>query len=155
MEEKKNYLTAEGLEKIQAELDDLKHNKRKEIAQRISDAKELGDLSENAEYHEAKDEQGFAETRILELEQMLRNAELITHTKNTSVVQIGSTITIESKKSGEMTVTIVGSSEADPSEKKISNESPLGDALLGKSLGDVVTVKTPAGEMQYSIKKIS
>ncbi len=155
MEEKKNYLTAEGLEKIQAELDDLKNNKRKEIAQRISDAKELGDLSENAEYHEAKDEQGFAETRILELEQMLRNAELIKHTKNSSTVQIGSTVSITSKQSGEMTVTIVGSSEANPAEKKISNESPLGDALLGKSVGESVLVTTPGGEMKYTIEKVA
>lgn len=155
MEEKKNYLTAEGLEKIQAELDDLKNNKRKEIAQRISDAKELGDLSENAEYHEAKDEQGFAETRILELEQMLRNAELIKHTKNSSTVQIGSTVSIASKQSGEMTITIVGSSEASPAEKKISNESPLGDALLGRSVGESVLVTTPGGEMKYTIEKVA
>jgi transcription elongation factor GreA len=153
MEEKKNYLTAEGLERINAELDDLKSTKRKEIAQRISDAKELGDLSENAEYHEAKDEQGFVETRILELEQTLRNAELIKHTKNSSTIQIGSTVTITSKESGTLTITIVGSSEASPAEKKISNESPLGEALLGKSVGDSVIVKTPGGEMKYTVEK--
>ncbi len=155
MEEKKNYVTPEGLEKIQEELEDLKVNKRREIANRIAEAKELGDLSENAEYHEAKDEQGFAESRIAELEQILKNTEVIHHKKNNSTVQIGSTVTISSKETGEFTVTIVGSSEANPSEQRISNESPLGDALIGKNVGDTSLVKTPGGEMTYTIKTVA
>lgn len=148
------YVTKEGLKKLEDELQQLKTEKRKEIAARIADAKELGDLSENAEYHEAKEEQGFVEARIAELEVILKNTEIINHRKNTKVVQIGSTVKIKMKGGSAMEVTIVGSSEADPSKQLISNESPLGQALLDKAVGDSVEVEVPAGMMTYSIESV-
>ncbi len=154
MADKKQYVTKQGLKKIQNELDELKQVKRKEIAERISEAKELGDLSENAEYIEAKEEQGFVESRIIELEQMLKNTELISTKTGSSTVQVGSTITVESESGDELTYTIVGSSEANPEEKLISNESPLGSAFLKKKVGETVSVETPQGTSTYSIKKI-
>jgi transcription elongation factor GreA len=153
MHNKPLFVTGDGLKKIQDELDELKTNKRKEIAERIHDAKELGDLSENAEYIEAKEEQGFVESRIMELEQMLKNVEIITHKKNTSVVQIGSTITVKGP-AGEIEYTIVGSSEADPMQRRISNESPIGQAFLGRKVGDTVTVHTPNGDSQFEILSV-
>lgn len=148
------YITKEGLKKLQDELLELKNVKRKEISLRIKDAKELGDLSENAEYQEAKDEQGIIETRIMELEQQLKNSELIARKKNTNEVEIGSQITVTNEAGAEMTYTIVGSSEANPMEQLISNESPLGAAFLGHAVGDTVTVQAPSGEVQYTIGKI-
>lgn len=148
------YVTKEGLKKLEDELQQLKTEKRKEIANRIAEAKELGDLSENAEYHEAKEEQGFVEARIAELEVMLKNTEIIQHRKNTKVVQIGSTVKIKMKGGSAMEVTIVGSSEADPSKQLISNESPLGQALLDKAVGDSVDVEVPAGMMTYTIDSV-
>lgn len=152
-EDKKNYVTAEGLKKLQQELHELKTVKRKEIAQRIADAKELGDLSENAEYHDAKDEQGKNESRVIELEQVLKNTEVIKHRKNTKKVQLGSQVTVQPKGGSEMSFTIVGSAEADPSKQLISNESPLGQAFLGKDVGEEVEVDTPAGATTYAILK--
>lgn len=154
MTAQKQYVTKEGLKKLEDELHLLKTEKRKEIAHRISEAKELGDLSENAEYHEAKEEQGFVEARIAELEVMLKNTELIKHRKNTTVVQIGSTVSVKIKGGSAMEVTIVGSSEANPSEKLISNESPLGQALLDKAVGETVDVQVPAGTMTYTIESV-
>lgn len=154
MTAQKQYVTEEGLKKLEDELHELKTVKRKEIAGRIADAKELGDLSENAEYHEAKEEQGFVESRILELEQMLKNTEVIQHKKNTKVVQIGSTVTVKPKGGSSMTMTIVGSSETDPSKNWISNESPLGKAFLDKTVGDSVEVDVPAGKMSYTIESV-
>ncbi len=147
------YLTQEGLAKLQDELKELKNVKRKEVADRIQQAKELGDLSENAEYVEAKNEQGFIEGRILGLENMVRNAIVVHNKGGYDTVQIGSTISIES---GEiLTVySIVGSNEADPAHGKISNESPLGNAFLGKHIGDSVDVNTPSGKRTYIIKAI-
>lgn len=145
-----NYVTEEGLKKIQDELYELKHGKRREIAERIAEAKELGDLSENAEYTEAKEEQSLVETRILELEQMLKNVEVIKHRKNTKMVQIGSKVQVKIGKQ-EMEFTIVGSSEADPAQQRISNESPIGQAILGAAVGEKVMVETPSGQVQYSI----
>jgi transcription elongation factor GreA len=153
MHNKKLFVTADGLKKIEDELEDLKTHKRKEIAERIHDAKELGDLSENAEYIEAKEEQGFVETRIMELEQMLKNTEIISHTKNTSTVQIGSTISVQSP-AGTAEYTIVGSSEADPSQHRISNESPIGQAFLDRHVGDSVTVHTPSGDVVFEILSV-
>jgi transcription elongation factor GreA len=153
MHNKKLFVTADGLKKIQEELDELKTTKRKEIAERIHEAKELGDLSENAEYIEAKEEQGFVETRILDLEQMLKNTEMISHTTNTSTVQIGSTISVKSP-AGTAEYTIVGSSEADPIAHKISNESPMGQAFLGHNVGDTVTVHTPTGDILFEILSV-
>lgn len=152
MSSKKNFITKDGLKKIQDELLQLKTIKRKEIAERIHDAKELGDLSENAEYAEAKDEQAFVETHIIELEQMLKNSVVISHKKNTSVVQIGSTIAIKNvQTSADTEYTIVGSSEASPLDNKISNESPLGQSFLNHEVGDVVEVRTPNGVIQFEI----
>jgi transcription elongation factor GreA len=153
-EDKKLYVTAEGLKKIQNELSELKQVKRKEISERIQDAKELGDLSENAEYQEAKEEQGFIESRIMELEQMLKNAEVIKHRKNTKVVLIGSKICVSDIKGNDLTYTIVGSSEADPMKSLISNESPIGKAFLNREVGDSVVVQTPGGEQSYTIKSV-
>ena len=153
MHNKTLFVTAEGLKKIQDELDELKTTKRKEMAERIHDAKELGDLSENAEYIEAKEEQGFVESRVLELEQMIKNAQIITHTRNTETVQIGSTISVKGL-SGTVEYTIVGSSEASPMEQKISNESPVGQAFLGHKVGDTVTVRTPNGDVQFDILSV-
>ncbi|MCW1929768.1 MAG: transcription elongation factor GreA [Candidatus Kerfeldbacteria bacterium] len=155
MNTKKNFVTGDGLKKMQDELDELKTTKRKEIAERIADAKELGDLSENAEYIEAKEEQGFVESRILELEQMLKNVEVIAHKKNTKVVQIGSTVEVKNTSTKAKTsYTIVGSSEADPASFKISNESPFGEGFLNKEVGDKVNVKTPTGEVPFEIISI-
>lgn len=147
------YLTQEGLEKLQSELKELKNVKRKDIADRIQQAKELGDLSENAEYVEAKNEQNYIEGRILGLENMIRNAIVVQNKGTYDTVQIGSTISIES--GGVLTsYSIVGSNEADPSRGKISNESPLGNAFLGKQVGESVTVDTPSGKRTYTIKAI-
>ncbi len=148
----KQFVTAEGLEKLTAELHRLKTEKRKELANRIQDAKELGDLSENAEYQEAKNEQSFVEGRIAEIEDILKNVEIITHT-NSGIVQIGSMLTV--KILGvEQTFTIVGSNEANPPGGRISNASPFGQAFLGRKVDDVVKVKTPRGDVEATIKDI-
>lgn len=147
------YFSEEGLEKLKQELEDLKTAKRHEIAARLEHAKSLGDLSENAEYQEAKEEQSLLESRIGELEEILRNAVIIKKDAYSTLVQIGSTVRVKSEH-GEETFTIVGSEEADPKEGKISNESPLGKAFLGRKTGDKVEVKTPAGTFHYSISGI-
>ncbi|HLD21781.1 MAG TPA: transcription elongation factor GreA [Patescibacteria group bacterium] len=154
VDQQKTFITKEGLKKIEEELFELKTVKRKEIADRIREAKELGDLSENAEYTEAKDEQAITETRILDLEQKIKNAQVITHKKNKHIVQVGSTVTVIGTLKTEATYTLVGSSEANPSKNFISNESPLGKAFLGKKTGDTAVVQTPRGEMSYQIKSI-
>lgn len=151
MQDKTHFVTQDGFDKLKVELDELITVKRKEVAARIADAKELGDLSENAEYSDAKDEQGFVETRIAELQQILHNVEIIKHRKNSSTVEVGSTITVKMKGGKEATYRIVGSSEADPSQNRISNESPLGQAFLSKAVGDTVTVTTPGGETKFEI----
>ncbi len=151
--DKTNYVTKEGLKKIEEELQHLVHTKRKEIALRIQEAKELGDLSENAEYSDAKEEQALTAARIIELETMLKNTELIAHKKNTDIVEVGSAVTVKGEE-GVLTYTIVGSSEADPLSLKISNESPLGSAFIGKNKGDEVVVKTPGGDVTYTIEGV-
>jgi len=148
-----NYLTAEGLEKIKRELDELKNVKRKEVIERIARAKELGDLSENAEYSDAKDEQGFIEGSIIELEKMINDSILVDNKKTSEVVIIGSRLKIKNDGK-ERYYTIVGSKEASPQENKISNESPLGQAFLGKKVGDIVNVEVPKGEVEYEILAI-
>lgn len=152
-------VTKEGLKKLQDELDELKGMKRKEVAERLKEAISYGDLSENSEYQEAKTEQAFIEGRILELEQMIKNAKIISDkvTTKTKDIQIGTSVTIRNKTDGDDAVeyTIVGSTEADPLDHKISNESPVGKALLGKKKGDVVDVKTPAGTFKYEVVKVS
>jgi transcription elongation factor GreA len=150
----KNFITKEGLEKLKKELEYLKINKRREIAQALQKAKELGDLSENAEYAEAKEAQSFNEGRIAELEEMIKSATTIKTSANQGdIVQIGSTVEIEN---GQMAreYTIVGSEEADPANGRISNESPLGMAFLGKKIGDEVEIETPSGKITYRILKI-
>lgn len=146
------YLTEERLAELKVELADLKTNKRAEVAERLKRAKELGDLSENSEYIEAREEQRRVETRIVELEDMIRRAEIIKKGGG-DVVEIGSTITV-SRDGKEQTFTIVGSNEARPEQGKISNESPLGSSFLGKQKGDEVKIKIPAGEAVYKILAI-
>lgn len=153
MTDQVTYLTKDGLAKLQAELGNLVHIRRKEIASRIQEAKELGDLSENAEYQEAKNEQAFNEGRIEELESTLRNVKVIDEqgSKN-GIIQVGSTV--QADNGTPHTLSIVGSSEADPASGKISNESPLGQSLLGKRVGDTVTVAAPRGTVTYTILKV-
>lgn len=152
----KNYVTPEAYKALQRELSDLKTKKRKEIAAAIQEAKELGDLSENAAYQEAKEEQAVVETRILELEDFLKNVSLIRHTANSWKVGLGSTIEVKSlTATASKTFVLVGSHEANPLEGKISNESPLGRAFLGHAAGEIILVNTPQGEVKYKILKIS
>ena len=157
MSDQVKYLTKEGFEKLKLELHYLKTEKRKEVAWRIQQAKELGDLSENAEYTEAKNEQAFLEGRIIELENVLKIAIIIEPTSGGTqslVVLIGSRLTISAQEGKTITLTIVGSQEADPKEGKISNESPMGRALLGHKAGDEVEIQAPKGIVVYTIKEI-
>ena len=152
---KQTFITKQGLEKLKQEIDDLKNNKRKEIAERIKEAKELGDLSENAEYTDAKEEQAFIEGRILELEEIIRNVQVIENKgNNKQEVAVGSTIKIEDNAGKTLQYTIVGSSEADPVKGRISNESPIGRSFLGKKPGESVDVETPSGSLKFIIIKI-
>ena len=153
MSEQPFYITQEGLEKLKEELHELKTVRRFEVAKRIEKAKEMGDLSENAEYADAKDEMAFIEGRILELENSIARAVIIEENKNKDKVTIGSKVTI--KCDGvEKIYTIVGSNEADPVRGFISNETPLGSALLYKKKGDEFEVKTPKGLMKCKVLKI-
>ena len=153
MNNKPSYLSKEGLAKLREELEELKNVRRPEIAARISEAKEHGDLTENAEYEDAKNEQAFVEGRIQSLEALIKNAILIDENHSTEHVQIGSTVEIESS-AGRERYTIVGSAEASPRDGRISNESPVGRALLGRKKGDEVTVTVPAGDSKYKILSI-
>lgn len=149
----KQYVTKERLEVFKAELEELKSKRRNEVAQRLKQAKEYGDLSENSEYAEAREEQANVETRIFELEDLLKDAVIIEKTEDNGVVQVGSVITI--KKADKTSVyTIVGKYEAKPEEGKISDESPLGKAFLGRKTGDKIPVTTPTGVVSYEILKI-
>ena len=154
MNAKTTYISKDGLEKLRAEHDEMVSVRRPEIAQRIHDAKEHGDLSENAEYEDAKNEQAFVEGRIQTLESMIKNATLIDEHHSTDHVQIGSTVSVDSDD-GAQSFTIVGSAEAKPADGRISNESPVGRALLGRKKGDKVVVKVPAGDFSYTIVEIS
>lgn len=147
------YLSPGGIEALSKELKELKTKKRQEIAKRIQEAKELGDLSENAAYFEAKDAQSLNEARIAELEDLLKTAVVIEAPTEEDIVRIGSTVEVKSGNNTEV-FTIVGSAEAKPLEGKISNESPLGRAFLNKGVGDEFEVKTPAGIAKYKIIKI-
>jgi transcription elongation factor GreA len=151
---KPEYLSRAGLEKLKAELDALVNVRRPEIATRIHDAKEHGDITENAEYEDAKNEQAFIEGRIQALTSLIKNAVIIDENHSTTHVQIGSTVVIQGD-AGQETYTIVGSAEAAPQEGRISNESPVGRALLGRKKGDRVTVSVPAGDSIYTIVGIS
>jgi len=154
MNNKPTYLSKDGLEKLRAEHEDMITVKRPEVADRIHDAKEHGDLSENAEYEDAKNEQAFVEGRIQTLEALIKNATLIDEHTSTDHVQIGSTVKVKSED-GPETFLIVGSAEAKPAQGRISNESPVGRALLGKKKGEKVVVKVPAGDFAYTIVEIS
>jgi transcription elongation factor GreA len=155
MADKPVFLTPEGREEIIKELDHLISVKRPEVAEAIHSAKEEGDISENSAYDAAKEQQAFVEGRIMQLEQMLKNAEIITAPIMSGMVSLGSRVKVVEKGSrDEEEYRIVGSAEADPNEGRISNESPVGKALMGKKKGEYVTVKTPAGERQLRIIEI-
>ncbi len=155
MSEQTQYLTKEGYKKIKKELDYLKKEKRPEIAERIKQAKEYGDISENAEYADAREEQSFTEGRILELEDVLKNFKIVDmENSDPNIVEIGDEIVIE-RDGAKYTYTIVGSNESDPPGGKISNESPLGQMLLGKRCGDEFVFKTPKGESIIKILKLN
>ncbi len=149
-----SYLTPQGLEKLQEELDFLKTKKRPEAIKRIDEAKSMGDISENAEYDDAKEAQSMIEQRIFEIEEMLKNYQIIDDVTDGKKVRVGSTVVVE-VNGKEKTYSIVGSNEADPLAGKISNESPLGQGLLGLAPGKSVSVKTPAGDMVYKVVSIS
>jgi transcription elongation factor GreA len=154
---KDTILTPEGLEKLQAELEDLTTNKRREVAERIKDAREYGDISENSEYDDAKNEQAMLEGRIATIEEQLRSATVVKAEDLTSdVVQVGTSVNVKDQESGKsMSYIIVGSTEADPAQKKLSNESPVGRALIGHKKNDVVTVQLPNGSSrELKITKI-
>lgn len=149
-----HYVTAEGLENLKQELNHLKKIKRPEVAEKVNQAKELGDLSENAEYQDAKDQLAWIAGRIQELESMITNAVLIEEGRTRDVIHVGATV-IAKAGDKEVTYQIVGSSEADPVAGRISNESPLGQAFLGKKVGDEFSVITPGGETIYTIIAIT
>ena len=157
MENKKNILTYAGLKKLEDELEHLKVVKRKEVSQKIKEAREQGDLSENAEYDAAKDEQRDIEARIEEIEKILKNAEVVVEEEvDLDKISIGCKIRIlDCEFDEELEYKIVGSTEADIAENKISNESPIGKALLGRKKNDVVDVETPGGMLQFKILKIT
>ena len=148
-----NYLTPEGEAKLKAELEDLKGPRREELAQRLRSAIQMGDLSENADYHKAKEDQGFLEGRIQELEAILRNSVLIEKTGSDSVC-IGSHVTIQEDGFDPETYHIVGPTEADPRQGRISHESPIGRALMDKKVGDFVEIEAPGGKIKFKIIKI-
>jgi transcription elongation factor GreA len=155
MAEKEVLLTKEGLEKLEAELDNLKNVKRLEVAQRIKIAIGFGDLSENSEYEDAKNEQAMVEGQIVELETKIRNARVIEAASGGGSVSIGSTVKLlELSRNLEMEYTIVGSTESDPAKRRISNESPVGEAIIGHKKGEIVTVNAPRGPLEYKILEI-
>ncbi len=156
MSKKISYYTKEGLDKLTYELSQLKTKGRKDIAKQIAEARDKGDLSENAEYDAAKDAQGHLEAKIAKLEDLVGNARLIDETKiDTSMVSILSKVTIKNKKNGaSVTYTLVSEEEADLKAGKISTQSPIGKGLLGKKVGDSAKIKTPAGEMEFEIVNI-
>ena len=156
MEAKKNLLTYAGLQKLEDELHDLKVNRRKEVAGKIKEAREQGDLSENAEYDAAKDEQRDIETRIEEIKKILKNAEVVVEDEvDVNKINVGCTVKVYDEEfEEELEFKIVGSSEANSLQGKISNESPVGKALIGRSIGDVVEVETQAGVISYKVLAI-
>lgn len=151
------YLTQEGHDKLKAELDEMKTTGRQEVAKAIAEAREKGDLSENAEYDAAKDAQGMLEMKINELEKTLANARILNEADmDTSEVRLLTNVTIKNKKNGaQLTYKIVSESEADLKAKKISASSPIGHGLLGKKIGEIAQVQTPAGMMEFEVLDIS
>jgi len=152
--EKPVYVTADGLKKMQAELEELRTTKRAEVAERIHAAMEFGDFTENSELEQAKNDQAFLEGRIMTLEQMIKNAQVIDENTHHEQVEVGSHVMVESEGSREQYV-IVGSAEAAPGEGKISNESPVGRALLGHKAGETVKLSVPAGTVEMKILAVS
>ena len=152
-----NYFSQEGYDKLRTELEELKTTGRTEIAKAIAEAREKGDLSENAEYHAAKDEQGLLEARINNMEKALANARVLDASElDTSTVTVLNKVTVKNKKNGkEITYKLVSESEADLKAKKISTSSPMGKGLLGKAVGDIATVETPRGNLEFEIVKIA
>jgi transcription elongation factor GreA len=147
------YLTPEGEAKLQAELTELTGPRREELAQRLRSAIQMGDLSENADYHKAKEDQAFLEGRIQEIESVLRNAVII-EKKSSNIVEVGTTVTIQEGSFEPETFYMVGAKEADPRNGRISNESPIGSALMGHKVGETVEANTPGGKMKFKILKI-
>jgi transcription elongation factor GreA len=147
------YLTPEGAEKLRSELAELTGPRREELSQRLRAAIQMGDLSENADYHKAKEDQAFLEGRIQELEAVLRTAVIVEKT-DSDVVTVGSTVTVEEEGFDPETYYVVGAKEADPRNGKISNESPIGRALMDHKVGDVVEAETPGGKIKVKILKI-
>jgi len=150
------YLTAEGHARLKTELVELKGTHREELAKRLRDAIQMGDLSENADYHKAKEDQGFLEGRIQELEYIVHNAVIIEDTSTPAgEVGVGSKVTIQERDGEPEIYQVVGSKEANPRSGRISNESPIGRALMGRRVGDNLDVETPAGKMQFKILEIN
>jgi transcription elongation factor GreA len=147
------YLTPEGAEKLRAELKELTGPRREELAQRLRSAIQMGDLSENADYHKAKEDQAFLEGRIQEIEAVLRTAVIVEKTSS-DVVNVGSTVTVQEEGFDAETYYVVGAKEADPRSGKISNESPIGKALMDHKVGDMVEAETPGGKLKFKILKI-
>ena len=148
------YLTPEGEAKLKAELTELTGIRREELSQRLRSAIQMGDLSENADYHKAKEDQGFLEGRIQEIEAVLRTAVIIEHSQS-DFVTVGSHITIQEEGLDPETFYVVGAKEADPRNGKISNESPIGSALMNHKVGDEVIVETPGGKIKFKILKVA
>jgi transcription elongation factor GreA len=155
MDSKKIYLTKDGLVELRAEYEELTKLKRPDVLERVSQARSMGDLSENAEYVAAREELSFIDGRIEELEELIKQAVLIqeSHSKGGSTVKLGSTVTVTIKGKKEI-FTLVGEWEADPHNKKISHESPLGKALIGKKVGEKVEVEAPVGTVLYTISSV-
>jgi transcription elongation factor GreA len=150
-----HYLTPEGAADLKKELEHLKSQGRQSLAKRLREAIQMGDLSENADYHKAKEDQAFLEGRIQELEYLLKNATLIdTSNKVRDTVQVGATVTVQEEDFPPEVYQVVGAKEADPRNGRISNESPVGQALLGARVGDVVVANTPSGSTRFKVVKI-
>jgi transcription elongation factor GreA len=148
------YLTKEGMDRLAAELEQLRGPRRHELAKRLRSAIQMGDLSENADYHKAKEDQAFLEGRIQEIEYLLRNAVIIEKSTTAGLVGLGNHVTIQESDSAPETYHLVGAQEADPRNGKISNESPIGRALTGHAVGDEVQVEAPGGNLTFRILKI-
>jgi transcription elongation factor GreA len=156
-DDKVTFVTKEGFKQLEKELEELINVRRREVSKRLEEAISYGDLSENSEYEEAKNEQAFLEARIIELEDKIKHAQIITHKAKGKLVELGSTVVIKRTKpraGDEEEYTIVGSTEADPLNHRISNESPIGEALLEHKVGDEVSVVVPAGKVSYKLLKL-
>ncbi len=154
-DEKRFLLTQEGYDNLVTELEQLKTTERKKVSDRLAEAISYGDLSENSEYDEAKNQQAFIEARIIELEDQIKYADIVEADKNDGTIQVGSTVTLKALDTGDVAeYYIVGSTEADPLNNKISNESPVGEAIVGMKAKKQVKVKAPGGEYEYEIVKV-